>query len=657
MGRAKFLHRMGGEKYKTIIQLVEGNFKTPVKKRTQIQLNAIGQFYRNKDAFYVKDKLLFYNGRQVVVTDSTHTIIDQNLKDTLGCGSRHMAHILTTRYANISERHIKSCFAKSKRHHVSYPTFTNRSRFVPVTARNVNERWQIDLVDMKTNSACDGEKSFRYILSIIDVFSRFLILRPLQNKSSKGVQREMEKIFAEHGQPEVMQMDQGPEFKGAFSRFLKRRGVKMVRSRPYNPQAQGKCEASHRGARRKIQCAMQRKQGFNWATDLHVIQEAINGIPKEVIGYQTPSMVYLNRTSSEVYKKAEEATAHCSRRMVDHHSRKDEVSVYSVGEAVLIRYPQTTKRRPHKRRFVIKGTVEKRDILTSRYQVQFQHPNGQRTSDVFEATDMTSVTKEKEKTRKERSKKAREKALKRRNHTSKYYISCDKYIEDLRNNHSLQILHDPRENPGSCQFQALSHQLCGFAVYRTPQQLRHLAVEHMRRHACLYRKYVNDQEFDEYLTKMEKESTYGDNMTLLSLAREFNMQVLVVSDSGPTHTALVSHNDIYQPELFLLQLGHYPEQHYVSIQVNRDCLNDLLRSFTNDTLPPDVQLASETPQESPVVSVTPQVSLVVSVTLHESPVVSVTPQESPVVSVTPRESPVVSVKSPVVSHNSRRWCL
>ncbi|KAL8561052.1 hypothetical protein ACOMHN_061775 [Nucella lapillus] len=430
----------------------------------------------------------------------------------------------------------------------------------------------------------------------------------------------------------------------------------MVRSRPYNPQAQGKCEASHRGARRKLQCAMQRKQGFNWATDLHVIQEAINGIPKEVIGYQTPSMVYLNRTSSEVYKKAE-ATAHCSRRMVDHHSRKNEVSVYSVGEAVLIRYPQTTKRRPHKRRFVIKGTVEKRDILTSRYQVQFQHPNGQRTSDVFEATDMTIVTKEKEKTRKERSKKAREKALKRRNHKSKYYISCDKYIEDLRNNHSLQILHDPRENPGSCQFQALSHQLCGFAVYRTSQQLRHLAVEHVRRHACLYREYVNDQEFDEYLTKMEKESTYGDNMTLLSLAREFNMQVLVVSDSGPTHTALVSHSDIYQPELFLLQLGHYPEQHYVSIQVNRDCLNDLLRSFTNDTLPPDVQLASETPQESPVVSVMPQESPVVSVTPHESPVVSVTPQESPVVSVTPRESPVVSVKSPVVSHNSRRWCL
>ncbi|KAL8582246.1 hypothetical protein ACOMHN_037003 [Nucella lapillus] len=90
----------------------------------------------------------------------------------------------------------------------------------------------------------------------------------------------------------------------------------------------------------------------------------------------------------------------------------------------------------------------------------------------------------------------------------------------------------------------------------------------------------------------------------------------------------------------------------MSIQVNRDCLNDLLRSFTNDTLPPDVQLASETPQESPVVSVTPHESPVVSVTTQESPVVSVTPRESPVVSVTPQQSPVVSVtphESPVVS--------
>ena len=71
----------------------------------------------------------------------------------------------------------------------------------------------------------DGQK-YEYILSIIDVFSRYLICRPLQNKSSLSVSRALKKIFLEFGTPKVIQCDNGTEFKGHFDSLMKKIGVK-----------------------------------------------------------------------------------------------------------------------------------------------------------------------------------------------------------------------------------------------------------------------------------------------------------------------------------------------------------------------------------------------------------------------------------------------
>ena len=59
-----------------------------------------------------------------------------------------------------------------------------------------------------------NDQTFRYILSIFDVFSRFLILRPLKRKESGQIADELEKNFSEHGKPLIIQCDQGTEFKG-----------------------------------------------------------------------------------------------------------------------------------------------------------------------------------------------------------------------------------------------------------------------------------------------------------------------------------------------------------------------------------------------------------------------------------------------------------
>ena len=88
-------------------------------------------------------------------------------------------------------------------------------------------------------------------MSLCDVFSRFVWLRPLQGKSSSEVAKELEAIYKEHGPPGVLQHDQGTEFKGHVKKLMEKLSVKVIQISPYHPQSQGKIESLHRQLKRR----------------------------------------------------------------------------------------------------------------------------------------------------------------------------------------------------------------------------------------------------------------------------------------------------------------------------------------------------------------------------------------------------------------------
>ncbi len=85
----------------------------------------------------------------------------------------------------------------------------------------------------------DG-KEYQWILSCIDVCSRYLLLRPLYSKDTAVVSEQLLQIFADLGTPSVIQSDRGSEFMGAVERVAKLLQVKMVHSSVRHPQSQGK---------------------------------------------------------------------------------------------------------------------------------------------------------------------------------------------------------------------------------------------------------------------------------------------------------------------------------------------------------------------------------------------------------------------------------
>ena len=141
-------------------------------------------------------------------------------------------------------------------------------------------------------------------------------------KNERQYRPKSEKFFAEHGVPNIVQCDQGTEFKEKVDRLLQRRGISVIRSRTYHPQSQGKCEKSHREVHNKIHFKMRQQEGFNWARNLFQIQEAINRVPKEVLGNRSPAEVYTNRGNVSLCQEVREASQRSSQRTTKSISRK-----------------------------------------------------------------------------------------------------------------------------------------------------------------------------------------------------------------------------------------------------------------------------------------------------------------------------------------------
>ena len=78
----------------------------------------------------------------------------------------------------------------------------------------MQERHQVDLFNMQSMPVTVGGITYKYIMSVIDIFSRFVFLRPLQSKESAEVAENLRNIYSEDGPPEILQSDQGTEFKG-----------------------------------------------------------------------------------------------------------------------------------------------------------------------------------------------------------------------------------------------------------------------------------------------------------------------------------------------------------------------------------------------------------------------------------------------------------
>src|SRR5271163_1184938 len=102
-------------------------------------------------------------------------------------------------------------------------------------ANGINDLWQADLDDL--SSLSNQNDSHRYLLTCIDVFSKYASVEPLKTKTGSSLTQALAKMIIDQ-KCHLLQTDKGTEFlNSAFQKLLKDHKIKHYTSENGDPLA------------------------------------------------------------------------------------------------------------------------------------------------------------------------------------------------------------------------------------------------------------------------------------------------------------------------------------------------------------------------------------------------------------------------------------
>lgn len=163
-----------------------------------------------------------------------------------------------------------------------------------------DDLWQADLIDMQSYSRTN--KGFKFILIIIDTYTKYVWTVPLKNKSSKEVTQGMLIIFT-NNYPKLLQTDNSREFYNKpFQDVMKKYNVKHYST--YSSIKAGIVERVIRTIKNKIYTYFTATGSWNWFNSLQNIVHNYNNTIHKTINC-TPFEARLN-TNKIQYNKTKQ---------------------------------------------------------------------------------------------------------------------------------------------------------------------------------------------------------------------------------------------------------------------------------------------------------------------------------------------------------------
>ena len=145
----------------------------------------------------------------------------------------------------------------------------------------IDDQWQMDLADM--NQLQSQNRGFRYILTVIDILSRYGFARPLKTKMGKEVAAAIEDIFRVSKRvPKRIQSDQGKEFYNPqVKALLERYNVELFSVK--SPFKSAMVERWNRTIKSKIWKLFTSRNNRKWLDALPEIVHAYNHAKHRII--------------------------------------------------------------------------------------------------------------------------------------------------------------------------------------------------------------------------------------------------------------------------------------------------------------------------------------------------------------------------------------
>ena len=150
---------------------------------------------------------------------------------------------------------------------------------------NSSGPWETVSIDIVGPLPVDG-KSHRYIVTMMDVYSRYLIATPVKNHTASMVSRCLyESVVAYFGAPRSILSDRGKEFTGLIWESLAQLlGAKIKLTSPYYPQGNSVIERSHRTLSNMLRTMLLERKSEDWSTLLPSVMLYMNSMSQEKTG-------------------------------------------------------------------------------------------------------------------------------------------------------------------------------------------------------------------------------------------------------------------------------------------------------------------------------------------------------------------------------------
>lgn len=232
-------------------------------------------FINRSKEFSIKDgELILTKTGHVVVKSTDREKIMKQLYDDVSLGSGKgilsFYKLVISKYINIRRVDCEEFLKKQAYYQLQQPLthITNK----PIVATYPNQLYAMDLIDMETYS--NFNTRYKYILTIVDVFSGMCFLGKLTKKEAKNVAKEFERIVAVY--PTYILCDNGLEFKGDFIDYAKLHGIIIRNTTTYAPQSNGIAESKNKQVRKLIRDVFLRTNQMNWTRYIDAIEDNLN---------------------------------------------------------------------------------------------------------------------------------------------------------------------------------------------------------------------------------------------------------------------------------------------------------------------------------------------------------------------------------------------
>ena len=151
------------------------------------------------------------------------------------------------------------------------------------------ERVSIDITEMSP-----ARGGHRYVLTVVDHFSRFVKLFKLRSRQTEEVVRSLRTYVGDYGVPRTLLADNACEFRSnLMADFCHAHGIHPAYSTPYHPQGNAITERVHRTLK-SVLASLSKGQPTKWPEHLTQCQQVLNSAVHETTGEQ-PHYLMFNR--------------------------------------------------------------------------------------------------------------------------------------------------------------------------------------------------------------------------------------------------------------------------------------------------------------------------------------------------------------------------